>query len=87
MRTSRSPQPIGLALLPPEFAWSPAAETLDRRRFYVSGQAVELWENAELPFGWSRDDIESYAADGEWELLFNALILNSALEVGSSPVD
>jgi hypothetical protein len=76
-------------LLPPEFAphGASANGAVDRRRFYVSGQAVELWENAELPFGWTRDDMESYAADGEWELLFNALILNSALEVGSSPVD
>ena len=49
----------------------------EKRCFYVSGQAVELWENAEKPFGWTRDDLEDYAARGEWELLFNALVLNS----------
>ena len=60
--------------------------TADRRRFYVSGQPVELWENSELPFGWTRDDMETYAASGEWELLFNALVLNSAVDPGSCPM-
>jgi len=50
------------------------------RRFYVAGQAVELWENPEGPFGWTQDDIETYAADGSWELLFNALVLSTSLE-------
>ena len=50
----------------------------ERRFYYVSGQAVELWENAESPFGWSSDDLEVYAHKGAWELLFNALVLSSA---------
>jgi hypothetical protein len=59
---------------------------LDLRRFYVSGQPVELWENNELPFGWTRDDMEGYAAQGEWELLFNALVLNSSMDTASPPI-
>ncbi|HZR84834.1 MAG TPA: hypothetical protein VFD92_27310 [Candidatus Binatia bacterium] len=54
------------------------------RRFYVSGQPVELWEDAEVPFGWTRDDMEGYAANGAWELLFNALVLNAALDSSSA---
>lgn len=49
-----------------------------RRRFYVSGQPVELWENPVAPFGWTQDDIEAYAAINDWELLFNALVLHAA---------
>jgi hypothetical protein len=59
---------------------------LDRRRFFVSGQPVELWENSDLPFGWTREEIEDYAAEGEWVLLFNALVLNSAVESSYAPV-
>lgn len=50
----------------------------EKRRFYLSGQAVELWEDELLPFGWTRDDLQDYADRGEWELLFNALVLNAA---------
>jgi len=52
----------------------------ERRLFYVSGQAVELWENALQPFGWAEEDLDGYARDGNWELLFNALVLASSLE-------
>jgi hypothetical protein len=61
-------------------AMEPVAE---KRRFYVSGQPVELWEDSDNPFGWTRDDMEGYAAHGEWELLFNALVLNSAAETAA----
>lgn len=56
----------------------------EKRRFYVSGQPVELWEDHATPFGWTRDDIEGYAAQGNWELLFNALVLNAAVECSSA---
>jgi hypothetical protein len=59
---------------------------IERRRFYVSGQPVELWEDSDRPFGWTRDDMEGYAADGEWDLLFNALVLNAAVDAASTPV-
>jgi hypothetical protein len=52
----------------------------DRRVFYVSGQAVELWENVTRPFGWAEEDLDGYARCGRWELLFNALVLSAALE-------
>jgi hypothetical protein len=55
----------------------------ERRRFYVSGQPVELWENAERPFGWAPADLEEYANHGEWDLLFNALVISSMLDQGA----
>ncbi len=51
----------------------------DRRFYYVAGQAVELWENPETPFGWGEEDLAAYAKDGRWEFLFNALVLSSVL--------
>ncbi|MEW6269067.1 MAG: hypothetical protein AB1689_07175 [Thermodesulfobacteriota bacterium] len=54
--------------------------TTERRRFYVSGHAVELWEDARQPFGWAEQDLDDYARDGQWDLLFNALVLAASLE-------
>lgn len=54
--------------------------TCDHRVFYVSGQAVELWENSHQPFGWGEDDLDGYARRGHWELLFNALVLAASLD-------
>jgi hypothetical protein len=48
--------------------------------YFVAGKAVELWENNSQPFGWSDDDLDGYAQYGQWELLFNALVLSHALE-------
>lgn len=56
----------------------------DRRVFYVSGQAVELWEDARQPFGWAEEDLDGYARGGRWELLFNALVLAASLETPST---
>ena len=58
-------------------------EESNRRYYYVSGQAVELWENPETPFGWSSEHMEEYAGGGDWELLFNALVIASLLETGA----
>jgi hypothetical protein len=52
--------------------------------YFVGGKAVELWENASQPFGWSDDDLDGYAQYGRWELLFNALVLAYALERATS---
>jgi hypothetical protein len=49
----------------------------ERRNLYISGQAVELWEDPSRPFGWTESYLETYATSGEWELLFNALVLAS----------
>ena len=45
------------------------------RRFFVSGQPFEIWDNPDRPFGWTQNDLESYATDERWELLFNALVI------------
>ena len=47
------------------------------RRLFVSGQLVEYWENADLPFGWAREDLQAYLDRGQWILLFNAVALNA----------
>ena len=54
--------------------------TCERQVYFVSGKAVELWENSNQPFGWSDEDLDGYAQHGRWELLFNALVLSYALE-------
>ena len=45
------------------------------RRVFVSGQLVEYWENADLPFGWEHEHLQAYVDRGRWVLLFNALVL------------
>ena len=52
----------------------------ERKFYYVSGQPVELWENADIPFGWSEDELTQYADTENWECLFNALVLAATLE-------
>jgi len=41
------------------------------KRVFLSGQLVEYWENADLPFGWAREDLQAYLDRGQWVLLFN----------------
>lgn len=45
------------------------------RRFFVSGEAFELWENPDLAFDSEPDDVDRYARRGRWDLVFNALVL------------
>ena len=45
------------------------------RRFFVSGQPVEYWEHPDVPFGWSREDLDGYMKQRDWVLLFNAIFL------------
>ncbi len=52
----------------------------ERKFYYVSGQPVELWENADKPFGWSEEELAEYADSEEWENLFNALVFSATLE-------
>ena len=47
----------------------------NQQRFFVAGQAVELWEDPQLPFGCAFTDLESYCLNARWELLFNAIVL------------
>jgi hypothetical protein len=45
------------------------------QRFFVAGQAVELWEDPQLPFGCALNDLESYCLNARWDLLFNAIVI------------
>ena len=46
-----------------------------RRCLFVAGQPLEYWEDSDIAFGWTREDIQAYADRGEWVLLFNAIFL------------
>ena len=46
------------------------------RRTVVDGTVVELWENPDAVFGCDARALSDYAADGEWDLLFNGIMLN-----------
>lgn len=50
---------------------------VDTQTFVFDGQEVEFWENSEVPFGSGEDDMHDYALNGQWVLLWNALLLNA----------
>jgi len=50
---------------------------IETKRVFFSGQLVEYWENADLPFGWAREDLQAYLDRGQWVLLFNAMALGA----------
>ena len=41
----------------------------------IEGEPFEVWENPEVPFGSDREDLDAYAESGQWEFLWNALVL------------
>ena len=45
------------------------------RRVVVSGQLLEYWEHPDVAFGWTLEDLQTYADRGYWVLLFNAIRL------------
>ena len=47
------------------------------RRVVVSGQLLEYWEHPDVAFGWTLEDLQTYADRGYWVLLFNAILLTS----------
>ena len=49
--------------------------TVSPRRFFVSGKPFELWDDPDQPFGWTPADLQKYALNGDWERLFNALVI------------
>ena len=49
--------------------------TIQSKRLFVSGQLVEYWEHPDVAFGWTREDLQTYADRGDWVLLFNAILL------------
>ena len=52
---------------------------VNSRRVYISGEQVEIWENPDLPFRCTQEEIDGYAEQEDWVLLFNALVLSSAV--------
>jgi hypothetical protein len=52
--------------------------TIETRQLFVAGQLVEYWEDADHPFGWAHDDLQTYVDRREWVLLFNAVALTSS---------
>ena len=56
------------------------ATTAQRRHYCVSGQTLELWEDPDVPFGWSEEDVSAYASSEKWESLFNALVLSAQVD-------
>jgi hypothetical protein len=51
---------------------------INRQHFYLDGQPIEYWEDPELPFRCTAEDLQGYATRGDWVLLFNALALLGA---------
>lgn len=47
------------------------------RRVYISGQQIEVWENPDLPFRCTYEEIKGYAERQNWVMLFNALVLSA----------
>ena len=46
-----------------------------RQHFFLDGETVEYWENPDMPFRCTPDDLKHYVTRGDWVLLFNALTL------------
>jgi hypothetical protein len=56
---------------------------VERRRTYVRGGVVEIWEDPDRPFGCDPVHIRTYLDRGDWVMLFNAIVLRGAL--GAAP--
>lgn len=54
-------------------------------RTVLEGTVVELWENPDAVFGCDARALAGYAADGDWDLLFNGIMLN--VDRGPSPAE
>jgi hypothetical protein len=46
-----------------------------RQCFYLDGDPIEYWEDPNLPFRCTAEDLQGYVKRGDWVLLFNALTL------------
>jgi hypothetical protein len=49
-----------------------------RQNFFLDGESVEYWEDPDLPFRCTAEDLQGYVTRGDWVLLFNALTLLGA---------
>lgn len=48
------------------------------QRFYVAGEPVEYWEDPDVTFDCTPEQLRGYAQQGSWVLLFNALAMMSS---------
>lgn len=55
------------------------APSSDPRQTLAPGTPVEVWENPDYPFAGTTADLHRYAAEGDWVMLFNAMILTYAV--------
>ena len=46
-----------------------------RQHFFLDGEPIEYWEDPNLPFRCTADELQQYVKRGDWILLFNALTL------------
>lgn len=46
-----------------------------RQHFYLDGEPIEYWEDPDLPFRCTAEDLAGYLTRGDWVMLFNALTL------------
>jgi len=54
---------------------TPMKKVETRPMFFLNGRPVELWENPEFTFDWTREGIEAYAENYNWVALFNVCLL------------
>jgi hypothetical protein len=54
-------------------------QSTDPRQTLAPGTPVEVWENPDHPFAGTTADLHRYAAEGDWVMLFNAMILTYAV--------
>ena len=53
--------------------------SVDPRSAPASTAPVEVWENADHPFAATVAALRQYTAQGDWTMLFNAMILTHAV--------
>jgi hypothetical protein len=53
--------------------------SVDPRPAPASTAPVEVWENPDHPFAATAAAVRQYAAQGDWAMLFNAMILTHAV--------
>lgn len=49
----------------------------EKRRMFVAGELVELWENPDFAFPTSENDLEECVESERWVLVFNAMMLGA----------
>ena len=52
----------------------------ESRKFFLGGELVEIWENADWPVQMTDEDFARYERQGDWVMLFNGLIMRAHVE-------